>query len=170
MAKSFGGDPAASDVSRVLRVPGFRNPKWPDAPTSKIIEANPDRRWELKDFQDRVGASLTGSNGVTSQNLQITSVAGTPVPWTDPPEEIRKSPDLVLAWRGQKPSCWTVPKTASERDSYMAVRLLDAGVAPGRVAEIILYSPNRAGGRPKVNLADYIGRTIDKALAYLSGG
>jgi len=40
LIERFGGDPAASDCSRVLRLPGFSNAKYEDAPLVNIIHRN----------------------------------------------------------------------------------------------------------------------------------
>lgn len=46
----FGGDPGTHDASRVLRIPGTINYKYPDHPECKIIELNPDCQYSLDDF------------------------------------------------------------------------------------------------------------------------
>lgn len=50
MARKFGGDPAATDSTRVLRVPGFRNHKYDFdfTVTAKIIS---DHRYTARDFR-----------------------------------------------------------------------------------------------------------------------
>jgi hypothetical protein len=49
MARTFGGDPAATDSTRVLRIPGFKNRKYE---TGFLIEAekHTDRVYHLLDF------------------------------------------------------------------------------------------------------------------------
>jgi hypothetical protein len=52
LASQFGGDPAATDVSRLLRVPGFRNHKYPD---EFIVQARHESNaiHQLSDFRVR---------------------------------------------------------------------------------------------------------------------
>jgi len=38
LIQEFGGDPAASDMTRVLRLPGFANRKYPSKPVVQIVE------------------------------------------------------------------------------------------------------------------------------------
>lgn len=45
----FGGDPAASDCSRVLRLPGFVNCKYQDGPLVTLISSSPSQ-YKLEDF------------------------------------------------------------------------------------------------------------------------
>jgi RepB DNA-primase from phage plasmid len=49
MARTFGGDPAATDATRVLRIPGFKNRKYE---TEFLVEAekHSDRVYQLLDF------------------------------------------------------------------------------------------------------------------------
>jgi len=49
MARTFGGDPAATDSTRVLRIPGFKNRKYE---TEFLVEAekHSDRVYQLLDF------------------------------------------------------------------------------------------------------------------------
>jgi hypothetical protein len=52
MARKFGGDPAATDATRVLRVPGFLNRKY-DTDFRVHAEKHTDRVYHLQDFQIR---------------------------------------------------------------------------------------------------------------------
>jgi hypothetical protein len=50
MAITFGGDPACTDLNRVLRLPGFLNQKY--APASVVtVEYPSDSTWHSQDFQ-----------------------------------------------------------------------------------------------------------------------
>ena len=49
MARKFGGDPAATDSTRVLRVPGFMNRKY-DTEFRVQVEKHTDRVYHLQDF------------------------------------------------------------------------------------------------------------------------
>jgi hypothetical protein len=50
MATEFQTDPAVSEVARVLRVPGFRNWKYIDAPEVKAISINPEANYDQSAF------------------------------------------------------------------------------------------------------------------------
>lgn len=52
MARKFGGDPAATDSTRVLRLPGFLNRKY-DAEFRVRAERHTDRVYHLSDFRVR---------------------------------------------------------------------------------------------------------------------
>lgn len=53
MARKFGGDPAATDSTRVLRIPGFRNTKYTEAFVVRA-EHHSDRVYHELDFKVRI--------------------------------------------------------------------------------------------------------------------
>jgi RepB DNA-primase from phage plasmid len=50
LAFTFGGDPACTDLNRVLRLPGFLNQKYAPAPVV-TVEYPSDSTWHSQDFQ-----------------------------------------------------------------------------------------------------------------------
>ncbi len=50
LAITFGGDPACTDLNRVLRLPGFLNQKYAPAPVV-TVEYPSDSTWHSQDFQ-----------------------------------------------------------------------------------------------------------------------
>jgi hypothetical protein len=50
LAITFGGDPACTDLNRVLRLPGFLNQKYTPAPVV-TVEYPSDSTWHSQDFQ-----------------------------------------------------------------------------------------------------------------------
>src|SRR5579862_5438506 len=50
LAMTFGGDPACTDLNRVLRLPGFLNQKYTPAPVV-TVEYPSDSTWHSQDFQ-----------------------------------------------------------------------------------------------------------------------
>jgi hypothetical protein len=50
IASKFGTDAAVTDVARVLRVPGFKNHKYPELPIVKIAQAS-DKKFNRTDFK-----------------------------------------------------------------------------------------------------------------------
>jgi RepB DNA-primase from phage plasmid len=67
MARKFGGDPAATDSTRVLRLPGFVNRKY-DAEFTVTAEIRDERRHTLHDFRLR-----TDSAELDQQPMRIAS-------------------------------------------------------------------------------------------------
>jgi len=57
IAAEFGGDPQVTDCARVLRVPGFKNHKYPHKPEARIefLDEAP-KRYKAKDFDVAVSA------------------------------------------------------------------------------------------------------------------
>jgi AAA domain/RepB DNA-primase from phage plasmid len=51
MAAEFQTDPAVADTARVLRVPGFRNLKYVDAPAVKLVSIDPKARYDQSAFR-----------------------------------------------------------------------------------------------------------------------
>jgi hypothetical protein len=80
LAFAFGGDPACTDLNRVLRLPGFLNQKYTPAPLV-MVEYLRETTWHLQDFQladpelnreligTRIGhAKLPGKNSNSEQD------------------------------------------------------------------------------------------------------
>lgn len=57
LIQEFSGDPAASDMTRVLRLPGFVNHKYPEKPVVGVIESNFDgTAYTANDFRVKVAS------------------------------------------------------------------------------------------------------------------
>lgn len=50
LASEFGGDPAATDASRMLRIPGTQNHKYPGKIIATLNKPHPERQYNLSDF------------------------------------------------------------------------------------------------------------------------
>lgn len=100
LASEFGGDPAATDISRVLRVPGFANRKYNEPFLVRAIQET-DQIYHLRDFaayEDSPDAPrrLEGDHGPTrrmpfghrSQSEADWAYAKRALARGDPPEEI----------------------------------------------------------------------------------
>lgn len=63
LALRLGSDSSICDAPRLLRVPGFRNWKYPEEPLCVVHEAEPDHIWSLEEFPAPLEASrpLEGS-------------------------------------------------------------------------------------------------------------
>ncbi|MBI2166234.1 MAG: hypothetical protein HYU29_07540 [Chloroflexi bacterium] len=46
----LGGDMAATNRARVLRLPGFRNLKYPEQPIARLVEMHPEQHYTLEAF------------------------------------------------------------------------------------------------------------------------
>ena len=57
LASEFSGDSAATDVTRVLRMPGFANRKYPDSEFAVRAHHESERIYSLRDFSVREGAA-----------------------------------------------------------------------------------------------------------------
>jgi hypothetical protein len=51
LINQFGGDRGTQDASRVFRLPGTANFKYPNHPKCKILELNPECQYSLEDFE-----------------------------------------------------------------------------------------------------------------------
>ena len=85
----YGGDKAASDCSRVLRLPGFQNMKYTECPEVRIVQEGPDSPYSLSDFKVEVksviekkpweiyGVEIDGPEIPTGEHdLTLHSIAG----------------------------------------------------------------------------------------------
>lgn len=71
MVQEFGGDPAATDMARVLRLPGFINHKYESKPVVRIIENNFDGdSYTREDFK----VQLTTNSEVRAPFMAATEV------------------------------------------------------------------------------------------------
>ncbi len=78
LAATFGGDPAATDCARVLRLPGFPNLKYDSRPLSRLVELHSDRRFPLEQFEWLIPPCPTGNHNSNSRrhievNNQVSS-------------------------------------------------------------------------------------------------
>ena len=51
LAQEFHTDPAVADTARVLRIPGFRNLKYADAPEVKLVSINAGANYDKSAFR-----------------------------------------------------------------------------------------------------------------------
>lgn len=61
LTAEFGGDPAATDLARVLRVPGFKNHKYPEQPVVEVVHLSEaiTKRYTKFDFAISTAAQPT---------------------------------------------------------------------------------------------------------------
>jgi hypothetical protein len=71
LARHLDADPAVAQLAALMRLPGYVNRKYPDAPMAEILEDHSERRFTLTDFDEYFLAAsslvstpaLSGSNG-----------------------------------------------------------------------------------------------------------
>lgn len=61
LAARLGSDKAVVDFPRIMRLPGFINWKYPTQPRAKLIEVDPQRVYELLEFQETAPAAQSMS-------------------------------------------------------------------------------------------------------------
>lgn len=159
LARAFGADRGATDACRLLRLPGFVNTKYPAAagaaaPIVRIVGGTglPANAPIVGDAERVVDLPPVRAVGITTGGAA-----------SAPPPEIAGDEDLVRLWSGRRRAAWDADKSASERDFALAIALHRLGVPFDRAAEIIVSSPNRAGGRVKPDLGYYVALTLRNA-------
>jgi hypothetical protein len=102
LANQFGGDPAATDATRVLRMPGFVNRKYPNQPAFRVqVHHESNRVHHLRDFtipedspdapgyiQDTHSGQRTMPRGHRSQSEADWAYAKRALARGDDPEEV----------------------------------------------------------------------------------
>jgi hypothetical protein len=72
LAQKFGGDPASTDLHRVLRLPGFRNLKYSDQPICRLIRFHPEvERYPRELFTIEIAPDLSGGAPIASDELAL---------------------------------------------------------------------------------------------------
>ena len=61
IAALHGGDRKACDRARVLRLPGFRNLKYPNQPYAHLVGYRPDRQYSLDELETTFKAHMVGN-------------------------------------------------------------------------------------------------------------
>lgn len=61
LAARLGSDKAVVDFPRIMRIPGFINWKYPTQPRAKLIDSDPQRVYELLEFQETAPAAQSMS-------------------------------------------------------------------------------------------------------------
>ena len=148
LARRFGGDPAATDATRVFRLPGFHNKKYSqNFPVKPAAGRLPERVYHQSDFRiEPISAALLRETGTVAR--PHVSVAGA------------VSPESV--------------KTQSERDWAYAIRHLRRGDNPEDIIrEIAAFrATNRYDSQdstqlvssPKPNPRYYAEHTVSRAM------
>ena len=73
-----GGDGAAKDLARVLRVPGSVNHKYDEPRPVELVSWRPELRYSPKDLLKQTGSSSNGSGAIDRRATGSTNVQGRP--------------------------------------------------------------------------------------------
>jgi hypothetical protein len=131
LLKRFGGDPGTWDASRVLRVPGTINHKYPDRPVCKLLEMNPTHQYQLSDFDILPEATLP-SNFVSK--IEIKNISQS---WERAKREISRHPRVMLHLMTPK------PEDRSGHDWRLTCLCVEEGIVdPELLYQIILQNPH----------------------------
>src|SRR5712691_3533483 len=156
MARKFGGDPAATDSTRVLRLPGFLNRKY-DTEFQVQAEKHTDRVYHLQDFRLRTDpiesdfrprhhsqTQASSKSRPLSQSEHDWAYAKRALSRGDEPEEVVRR---IADYRGSEkhdPESYarrTVTKAKVELDQ----RPVNAGGGGGHAPQSIDNSQDRSG-------------------------
>lgn len=149
LARRFGGDPAATDSTRVFRLPGFHNKKYlQNFPVKLMAGTFPEPIYHRADFRIEPVPAEPGNHGRAFISVSTPVGAGA-----------------------------ELPKTQSERDWAYAVRRLHSGDDPEEVIRKIatyraadrfdpLDATRRVSSR-KPNPRYYAERTVSRAKMYI---
>jgi len=149
LALALGGD-KTFDLSRVLRLPGTKNLKNPQHPLPvRVLEMNPDRNYDLKDFQ---------KFWVKVEDTPLTpKISPEDIPdrfWRVLEEDHR----LKDTWEGRRDDL--DDQTRSGYDMALANLLVRYGFTDGEIASILRASPS---GKGTDAMPQYLALTIGKA-------
>jgi hypothetical protein len=165
LCDTLGGDRAATDASRVLRVPGTMN--YPDAkkravgrvPSPCQVISHDGRLYQWEDFVDfeARGRALATHSGPGAEYERQ--------PWTgELPDRVRLVLcDEKLRARFERDASGLLDRSDSAIDFSLASLLAHRGLEGWEIEVAVRTSRVKAGGRDKGD--DYFQRTVGKALA-----
>ena len=163
----IGGDRAATDASRILRVPGTVN--FPDArkrargrvPACSTIIEDSGKLYAFSDFDDYAlrGAALPQNGRVLK--YEAVSWDGTI------PEKVQKllNQDKELQARFDRTPGTHADQSASGIDASLAAMLAKRGLRGGEVEAALRASRDKAGLPPQRD--DYYRRTVERELSWI---
>lgn len=77
LAHALGADPSASELARILRLPGTQNLKDPSAPLPvTVVELEPDRQYNLSDFEAFLNIPAGQSNTLNKPGWIAEALSG----------------------------------------------------------------------------------------------
>ena len=156
MVTEFGGDPAATDSTRVLRLPGFANKKY-DEDYYVQARAESTETYQLRDFklhidsqdaprhhQEEVERKQSATRSTLSQSEHDWAYAKRALARGDDPEEvIRRIADYRAADKHDPESY--ARRTVAKAQADLEQRLVKAAGGGGEVSETIDISQDRSG-------------------------
>jgi len=161
-----------ADLPRILRIPGTRNFKDPNAPKAVTVHAQTDRRYNLSDFeeflddlgipgpesQERVARSFTepGTDNGLVVNLNAEIPAELIARWSEADMRFRNT------WFRQRHDL--KDQSQSGYDLALADFGIDAGLSHQQIVDLILHH-RRLHNQKQRTRADYFQRTISRAMS-----
>lgn len=146
---------AVHDITRVFRLPGTVNLKFPDSPVeAELLWIEPDRRFNPSDFDEwaQPAPPLTGN---------APPIAATEFPTEKVKLLCAADPDFAATWEHTRK---VGDGSCSAYDMSLAAFAVKAGLPDDEIAAIISENQRRYGNKPgKAGRAGYLGRTIAKA-------
>jgi len=163
-------DTVTTDPARILRPPGTRNHKKPEAPKDVEILKQRDGDYDFQEFRDRVVRACGGKlpNGSMTEAPHIAINVGPDQEW---PNKVIVESVLDLNAGVNKlvehqDAEGRRDTSLSSWDSSIALSCVNAGITPDVIAQIVAYHRLKwHDDKDKWNRADYLERTIANAMA-----
>ena len=156
LCTKFGGDNAAIDASRILRVPGFLNHKYTPPRIVKAYLIH-DRWYTPASFKAR---GLHEEKTIEAESIPLGD------------GKIITSLSEVLRKHLREPNNKDYEGDYSRQDSAAVTAMLSAGISKEDCYATFVASPRgkHAAARKEGHLEDYLTRTISKAASWLASG
>lgn len=161
MVQEFGADPAATDSSRVLRLPGFVNKKYPE-PFHVIAEPGSRETYRLQDFKRSQGAVEERSLASTNNKSSLAARTQSERDWKWAVRRVQQGEPLetviqtLAAYRDDKANPEYYARRTVTR-AYVKVALSE-GASPEDVVRTISTHPPRVG----MNGEQYARATVEE--------
>jgi P4 family phage/plasmid primase-like protien len=151
------------DLSRVLRLPGTLNHKGETPVTVRIVESDPDRRYNPEDFE-----TYAQSEGpAPAQVVDAALSPGTPLPAEKLAEACKSSPKFLSTWNRTRDDL--KDQSQSAYDLALASIAARMGWNDQEITDLILAHRTKHGENPgKALRKDYVRRTLLKAREGIS--
>jgi hypothetical protein len=154
----LGGD-HVWDAARVLRLPGTWWSKADPPRPVEVRDVEPGRRWALAELLE--GVPVAAPSTVTGKRIAVNDV-GDPPAWLI--ARIESDHRLLAYWKGEAGG-----PSRSERDYKLALALAVRGVRDPKLLAAALLARPEGAARNRPDPADYLGRTVARALAMSAG-
>jgi len=160
LAAYFESDPGAKDIMHMRRLPGFKNKKYVDMPTTKIAKII-QNDITMDYLQGEIQDNILTNTGILIEKHDYFKRKN-PV--------IAQEIEMILKTDGQE--TWDKFLTEANGDESVAdikfaLRELRKGYHPEAVAYSLLVVSRDIQVRKPEHVEDYVNRTVEKAKAYI---